>query len=197
MTTAPFGNYAVYQYLPIEMIAKTLPENWVIYVKEHHTTFSPLYGNLDKRTKDYYERLSKIPNVALVPIETQSAVLIDHSKAVATVTGTAGYEGIIRGKPVLTFGFAWYNGCEGVYNIQNYEVCKEVIEKIRLGINVDPNQMLLFVQATEEVGAKVNFSFSYKKLVGDKCITREETIINMTECISNWWKEKCTNSQQG
>jgi len=195
-TTAPFGNYAVYQYLPIEMIARFLPENWVLYIKEHHTTFSPNHGGLRKRSKEYYERISKIPNVALIPIETESAVLIDHSQAVATITGSAGLEGVLRGKPVLTFGFAWYNGCEGVFHIQNHNECKEVIEKIRQGIKVDPNQMLLFVQATEAVGAKVNYSFSLKNL-GDESITREDTVINMTECISNWWEKKCTNHQQG
>lgn len=191
-TTAPFGNYAVYQYLPIEMIARSLPENWILYVKEHHTTFSPNHGGLRKRTKEYYQRISRLPNVALIPIETQSAVLIDHSKAVATITGSAGLEGILRGKPVLTFGFAWYNGCEGVFNIQNHTECKEVIEKIRQGFKVDPAQMVLFVQATEQIGAKVNYSFSLKNL-GDESITREDTITNMTECISKWWKKTITN----
>jgi len=187
-TTAPFGNYAVYQYLPIEMIARSLPDNWMLYVKEHHTMFT-IHGSVKMRTKEYFERISKIPNVALIPIETQSAVLIDNSKAIATITGSAGYEGVLRGKPVLTFGSAWYNGCEGVFHIQNHNECKEVIEKIRLGIKVNSDQMLLFVQATEAIGAKVNFSRSMKNF-GDESITIEETISNMTECISNWWEKK-------
>jgi len=193
-TTAPFGNYAVYQNIPIEMIARSIPDNWVIYVKEHYATFSPQYGGWKKRTKEYYERISKIPNVFLIPTETPSAVLIDHSKAVATIAGSAGLEGVLRRKPVLTFGSAWYNGCEGIFPIQNHNMCKDIIEKIRLGIEIDPNQMLLFVQATESVGAKVNFSFSMKN-VGDESITREETIMNMTECISNWWMRqiKCND----
>lgn len=185
-TTAPFGNYSVYQYLPIEMIARSLPKDWVLYVKDHHATFSPISGGWRKRSKGYYERISKIPNVFLIPIEIQSAVLIDHSRAVATITGSAGFEGVLRGKPVLTFGSIWYNGCEGVFYIENQKMCQEVIEKIRIGLKIDPNQMLLFIHAAESVGAKVNYSFSMKNR-GDESITREETIINMTKCISNWW----------
>ena len=33
--------------------------------------------------------------------------LIDKCKAVATITGTSGWEALIRGKPVLHFGYPW------------------------------------------------------------------------------------------
>ena len=61
-----------------------------------------------------------------------------------------------------------------------------------MGVTVDPKQMLLFIQATEEVGAKVKLSHHMKDS-GDESISREETIINLTKCISDWWKKNCKN----
>lgn len=184
-TTCPFGEYSVYQYLPIEMVAASLPPGWLVYVKEHYVTFSPFHGGLKKRSQQYYERLAKIPNVRLIRTEVQSAELIDRAKAVATIAGSPGYEALLRGKPTLTFGTAWYNGCEGVFPVRTFFDCTEAIYKIKKGVEINPVDFLLFVQATEMAGAKVNFSFSMKG-IGDTTITREETVANMVTLIRQW-----------
>lgn len=184
-STAPLGQYAVYQHLPIEMLSRSLPDNWIIYVKEHYATFSPHYQGWKKRPLGYYERIAKIPSVKFVPIEMDTSLLIDGSQAVATITGSVGVESIFRGKTVLTFGAAWYNGCDGVFPIQTYKECKEVLDSINHGVVVDPNQMLLFIQASELVGAQVNYLYSMKT-VNPEGITREDTIRNMVSCISRW-----------
>jgi hypothetical protein len=185
-STAPLGGYAVYQDLCIEMISRSLPHGWKVYVKEHYTTFSPLGWGWKKRSSEYYERIATLSNVILIPIEIPTARLIDGSQAVATVTGSIGIEAVARSKPALTFGSAWYNGCNGVFPIHDHSGCKEVIENIKRGVVVDPAQMLLFIQASESVGAKVNFSYTMKG-TGDEQITREDTINNMVRCISRWW----------
>ena len=40
--------------------------------------------------------------------------LIKGSVAVATITGTAGWEALFHGKPVIAFGLAWYRWAQGV-----------------------------------------------------------------------------------
>jgi capsule polysaccharide export protein KpsC/LpsZ len=60
--------------------------------------------------------------------------LIDNAVAVATVTGTAGWEAINRGTPAITFGSAWYRDAPGVYRIDTYSDLKESMESIR-GLN--------------------------------------------------------------
>lgn len=188
-TTCPFGGYSVYQYLPVEMVANSLPDGWLLYVKEHYVTFSPFHGGIKKRNRAYYERLAKIPNVRLIRSEVPSITLIDHSQAVATITGSPGYEAILRGKPALTFGSAWYNGCDGVFRIYNHHHCKRVLDQIRTGVTIDPCDFLLFVQATERIGALVNWSFSMKE-IGDASISREDTVKNMVTLISRWCAER-------
>jgi capsule polysaccharide modification protein KpsS len=175
------------------MISRSLPHGWKVYVKEHFITFSPLGWGWKKRSSEYYERIHNLPNVVLIPIEIPTAQLIDGSKAVGTVTGSIGIEAVARSKPVLTFGSAWYNGCEGVFPIQNHSDCKEVLASIERGVVVDPAQMLLFIQASESVGAEVNFPYSMRG-TGDRRIAREDTIKNMVVCISRWWNSSCKNN---
>ena len=67
------------------------------------------------RDPSFFKRLFAIPAVRYLPIEVPTLELIAKSRAVATVTGTAGWEALQMGKPVLCFGFAWYRAFPGVY----------------------------------------------------------------------------------
>jgi hypothetical protein len=175
------------------MISRSLPKGWKVYVKEHFITFSPLGWGWKKRSFGYYKRISTLSNVEFIPIEIPTARLIDGSQAVATVTGSIGIEAVARSKPALTFGSAWYNGCNGVFPIRNHSDCKEVLDTIERGVVVDPDQMLLFIQASESVGAIVNFPYSMRG-TGNEKITREDTINNMVVCISRWWNLSAKNN---
>ena len=43
-------------------------------------------------------------------------ILIKNASCIATITGIIGFEGINKGKPVITFGKAWYNFLPYVFN---------------------------------------------------------------------------------
>jgi hypothetical protein len=49
-----------------------------------------------------------------VPSDTSSQALVAKSKLVATVAGTAGWEALLLGIPVITFGGAWHRSLAGV-----------------------------------------------------------------------------------
>jgi hypothetical protein len=153
-TTSPMGSIFVNQYLMIDLLAKSLPDDWFLYVKEHPTQFtkSQFFRAQSGRTKELYDDILALPNVSLVPMDTDSFALIDHAKAVATVTGTVGWEAILRGKPALIFGYPWYRGCEGTFQIQTYHNCINVIERIREGYEIDPFKLRLFIYALEQTG---------------------------------------------
>ena len=50
-----------------------------------------------------------------LPIGVPTLELIAKSRAVATITGTAGWEALQMGKPVICFGYAWYRSFPGVF----------------------------------------------------------------------------------
>jgi len=111
-TTSAMGGAYVDQALAIEHLSLLLPEDCRIYVKENpkqqHFMRDPLF----------FHRLHRIPSVHIVPSTTCTHKLTDHSQFVATITGTAGWEAISRGKNVVTFGNPWYQSFPGVYPYQ-------------------------------------------------------------------------------
>lgn len=124
LTTCPLAGPWVDQELIVDLLSACLPEGVFIYVKEH-----PKQTALSRET-DCYERISRHPNVRLVAKNTDSFELADHSIGVVTCTGTAGWEALIRGKPVLVFGNIFYETAPGAYRIRKREDLESALKEI-------------------------------------------------------------------
>ena len=99
MVLAPF--YINIKFL-IENIAKALPANYKLCVKEHPNM-------VGRRPKEYYKNLARIPNVYIVSPDLNSISIIKQSSLVIVVNGTVGLEAALLGKPVITFGSCHFN----------------------------------------------------------------------------------------
>lgn len=143
-TTCPMAGAFTNQELIIEMLAKYLPEDINIYVKEH-----PAQEEIC-RSKYFYETLLNIPSVTFVPRDFNSFQLIKHSLAVVTGTGTAGFEALFHEKPVLMFGHRFFQYAPGVFRIRTNQDCKRAIQSVLAG-NSTPTMrgMRLFIKAVE------------------------------------------------
>lgn len=107
-TTSPLGGDFSDQIYLLREISKALPEGCDLLVKEHPSQFlAVLQGNFG-RFPGYWKEIASIDNVKLVPSSTCSRDLLEKSLGVVTVTGTAGWEAIVNGKPCLFFGSPWY-----------------------------------------------------------------------------------------
>ncbi|MFT5171229.1 MAG: hypothetical protein ACI9BD_001001, partial [Candidatus Marinamargulisbacteria bacterium] len=113
LTTATLGGPYVDQVKVIEEIAAMVPSSYTIYVKENPKQWEAM------RPRDHFERLSQIKQVKLLGTQANSHQLIEHAKFIGVVTTTAGWEAILRGKPVLSFGRAWFNDLPGVFKIDD------------------------------------------------------------------------------
>ena len=109
LTTSALGGIYVDQLLALEQLSSILPDGWKIYAKENPKQ-TPR-----QRGKFFFKRLNAIPNVEYLSSKINTHYLIEHSQLVSVVTGTAGWEAISGGKPVLVFGKAWYASLPGVY----------------------------------------------------------------------------------
>jgi hypothetical protein len=94
----------------IRNISKSLPINYKLFVKEHPS----LYKN-NIRSPNYYKEIDELPNTVLIHPNIDSHKLIKRSEAITTVTGTAGLEGALYEKPVITFGKPHYNILPQIY----------------------------------------------------------------------------------
>ena len=108
LATNPMGGAFFDQALVLECLHARLPKGWKIYVKENPKQMEFMRG------ARFFERLRLLEHVEIVPRDTSSHALIECAQAVATITGTAGMEALVLGKPVLLFGKVWYDSFSGI-----------------------------------------------------------------------------------
>jgi len=111
-STSPMGGQYVHQDLMIEALIKNIPADYKIYIKPH------IYGGL---AQSLSRRIKFDHRTFLVAPSLNSYEFIKNSSAVATVTGTAGWEAFLNKKPVLMFGENFYKAAPGVFSIQSSE----------------------------------------------------------------------------
>lgn len=78
-------------------IAYSLPPSMILVVKEHPAARG-------KRPLSYYKKIEEIFNVRFVDPTMDARFLIMNSRLVATVASSVGFEALLLGKPVITFG---------------------------------------------------------------------------------------------
>ena len=187
-TTSPQGDIYVDQILMVETISRALPKNWKIYIKEHPSQWwlrsGVQYSSV--RYQGYYQKLISIKNVCLLPVSTNSFDLIEKSMAVATPTGTAGWEAILRSKPALIFGYPWYRDFSEIFRINNMEDCQQALEKIKNGFKIDQQKVINFLKNLDEAtmhGYVESFVNKISK------VSANENIKNITDQILNHIKK--------
>ncbi|MDP3935324.1 MAG: hypothetical protein Q8Q46_03870 [Candidatus Giovannonibacteria bacterium] len=149
--SSPQGGVFVDQILMAETLSASLPEDWLLYIKEHPTQW--LYRGPDYfsyRFMGYYRALAKLKNVRILPLETSARDLTERSEAVATITGTAGWEAILRRKPALIFGYPWYRHAPGVFRIWGVDSCRSALEKIKNGFSFSEEDIIKYLQVLDK-----------------------------------------------
>lgn len=112
MTTSALGDRYRDQVLAIEDLSRTLPPDWLIYVKENPKQGAYARGPL------FFQRLQRIPNVRFMPSDANTHALTAKSQFVAVITGTAGWEAITKGKPAVVFGHIWFRMLPGIFEFR-------------------------------------------------------------------------------
>lgn len=115
MTTSLLGGKVFSNQLnALEALLKVIPDDWLVYVKENPKQTSLQRGEL------FFKRLVSDSRVKYVDRRMNSFRLIEESQFVAVVTGTAGWEAVLLGKAVLSFGYAWFNPLQGVTTYKEF-----------------------------------------------------------------------------
>lgn len=92
----------------LEDVARSLPVGVRLYVKEH-------LSNRGRRPLSFYSRIRAIPSVRLIGPDADTWTLIRNAQAVAVITGTMGWEALLFGKPVVSFGDVFFDVLPHVY----------------------------------------------------------------------------------
>lgn len=131
-TSLPEGDVFENQLLMIDILSKSLPDDCLIYVKEHPYQFSRSdTRQMNFRDDWYYEKIVSYKNVRLVKIDVSSQMLLKNSLAAVTLTGSTGLEALVLGKPVITFTpAAWYSPCRSCYLVQSQKDAVDVMKTV-------------------------------------------------------------------
>lgn len=97
-----FGREYLNQIELIRNIARSIPVNWKLAVKDHP-------AGAGRKSVGYYKKLLDIPNVILINHHIDSGLIVKNAKLVFTVSGFSGFEAALTKRPVITFGKTFYD----------------------------------------------------------------------------------------
>ncbi|KKW12501.1 MAG: hypothetical protein UY50_C0006G0016 [Parcubacteria group bacterium GW2011_GWA2_49_9] len=140
MATTLFSRFYTDQLWLATQAAASLPVGYTLYVKEHPAMYS-------YRTRAFYKKLKNIPNVKLIPPTETGLKVVQHAKIIITLTGTCGWEGVLFGKPAITFGDAFYNIFPSVTKCENIHELPYVVSDLLKDSRHDEKQLIDFLTA--------------------------------------------------
>lgn len=149
--TVPMGGAFGDQSLIVDLLASALPPGWKLYVKEHPWQLQPFGRGEVQRSAAFYAQICRHPLVVLLPRGVPSAQMVRAAQAVATVTGSVGWDALCAGVPVLLFGAAWYQHCPGVLQIEGRAALAGHLATIAQGEKPRPEEVTAFVSALSKV----------------------------------------------
>ena len=130
-------------------LARSLPVGMYLYVKDHPQMVS-------YRPRRYYKELKKIPNVRLIHPAVSSFDLEKHAALIALINSTPGWEATLLGKPVITFGHAFYNALSSVHHSKTPEELPTLIKEALKKGGCPEEELTRFVAALFEDGASLD-----------------------------------------
>ena len=151
-TTSPQGGIFVDQIHLIRMLATALPQGWEIFVKEHPAQWPAHLGDFTpQRYHDFYVDIASIPGVRLVPVATNTFKLADRAQATATVSGTAAWESVLRGKCAIISGYPWFMHAPGLLRVADVGSCRQAFTTIQSGTIPDRQEIFKYFALMDSV----------------------------------------------
>ncbi len=148
LVQAPFS---LNQIEAIGHIAQSLPVGMILYVKEHPQM-------VGYRPRSYYKELKKIPNVRLLRPSIPGVQVMQDSRIVFTIAGTAGFEAALFKKPIISFGKLYYNELSFVRRSATPEELPHLIREQLSHFGFNEDELVRFVAALFKDSAHVDFA---------------------------------------
>jgi len=181
-SSSPEADIYVNQYLAINMLSKLSDNRFKIYVKEHISQFSITLKGEQGRALSFYESLATLDNIVFIDTDIDSFLLIDKAISLATLTGTAGLESIIRGKPSIIFGYPWYKECEGIFHVENLEKLKDILDTIYTKeYTIELENIMFFIEAIFNISQTIYLNPSNSSSISDTQHNNVDEIIQLIE----------------
>ena len=157
-TTLIGAPYYVNQIEIIKNIAKSLPINFKLFIKEH-----PGQVNRGWRNKSEYKEIMDIPNVVLFHPDFSKDTLYKNCSIVFSIAGTASFEAACFGKPAITLVDLNYSILPSVHTLKNFDGLHDLINQLLIE-KVDSKDVNRFLALFEKNVSNFDWSDFTKKL---------------------------------
>jgi len=162
----------------IRAIARSLPIDMPLYVKEHP-------GMVGYRTRVYYRELTQIPNVRLMSPSVSGLDLAAHSSLTITITSTNAWESVLLKKPVITFGDVFFNDIPGVERCQSIENLPFIVKRQLEEWRHDEETLIAYMSALLEDSVAVDFSALWNKGASSEEVHADSGIRNLARLLAD------------
>ena len=119
LITAP---YYTNQIETIRHVAKSIPINYKLYVKEHPSSITRNWKSISD-----YKEIMDIPNVRLLHPFTSKEEIFEKCSLVISVVGSSCLEATFHGKPSILFGKVYYSILPSVHRVETLNKLPEII----------------------------------------------------------------------
>lgn len=121
----------------IEVLAKSIPFDWKVYVKEH-----PANVIYRVRLSSFYRKIKSYANVRLIPTYLDNNEIIRNSQFVAHVCSTTGWEAVLfHNKPTINFHEMFHDVTGLSKKVENLvELSREIHNEVKRINKIDPDE---------------------------------------------------------
>ena len=116
------GAYNSDQFHIIQNIARSIPADAVVVIKEHPQA-------VGDRVREFYNAVNDLPNAILVHPEADNWELMAGAFAVITVSGTVAYQAALTGTPAVVFADMFFDELPLVHRCKSQEELPDILEK--------------------------------------------------------------------
>ena len=166
-TSLPMGGFYYDQIHVVRLLSQCLPEGVTLYVKPH-----PRRNLLTNES--FYDQIRVLPN---------TYALIDNAMAVVSLTGTVITESLIRGIPVIMFGYHIWKYSPNVFHCVSEEDCRNALETLCNGYTFNESALLEYMCEMDK--GLVDGSL-YNVLLKLFSISMEDNIKNVTDAMVSY-----------
>lgn len=178
-----FAPHIVNQLSFVESILRALPEEKILWIKEHPNQFGAL-GN-----KQWQALKKRYHNVRFVHGRQNGRELIKRSALVVSISSTMGLDALLLGRTTLVAGNVFYNTYNGSIRISSYEDLAVEVNKAsnyEMQLNVDANiGHLLELGKKSYLGDPQPSNFLYSEKNISELVTAIDAELTAEENIKN------------
>ena len=128
----------------IENIAKSIPSNYLLFVKEH-----PGQKAKNWRSTEIYKKIIALPNVRLLHHNVNNYEMISKSNLVILINNSSGLEALFYKKPVIVFGDVFYDITSMVKKVDKIENLPSMIYDSLFSFKFSNDELSFLMESIE------------------------------------------------